>query len=548
MVRGSILSRVAGTWAFCLILSASILYGCATMKDLPVADPDWIYGEGEGIGRNEAEQAARDDLLGRALQESGGGFVREELWSVQGSSSDSVVSYAVKLRQNRIGELPQLHPVSNKKLKAGGWRTVYRISRKQWLEIEALHKKNTIDHMTLEWANVLDEKFGIVERIQSLASIVAQLEAEGWVDAELPLQNVISLKAESEKQMTMLANQLKLSFPSVVRLAIEGESISIQASDQTGSVLGYAGIPLAVTIALKPGITGRVVKAVTDENGKASIPVQAQDKEAGRLWYCEVRTDFSSAGSGTLPKKLDNQTAMSSTWRHLSSRSILFPREVKVARGFYPIGRVMDDIDAEPDEAAMHQVEVDGFLVQENAVTMEAWRVFQDINPGPESENLWIDNESFNGPQQPVIGVTWAQVAAYASWLSRLQPGYRLPTETEWEVFGRAGSDGKYPWGNQAPGPTLAKYRNTGSTSTADVRSFAHGKNAFGLWDIAGNVWEWTNSETEHILGGKTGWKAVKGGAWTSTPAELRLSNHRAMDPGVGRSDVGFRLVRELQQ
>jgi formylglycine-generating enzyme required for sulfatase activity len=142
-----------------------------------------------------------------------------------------------------------------------------------------------------------------------------------------------------------------------------------------------------------------------------------------------------------------------------------------------------------------------------------------------------------------VVGVSHAQAARFASWLSRqLGVVKRLPTEDEWERAARGGQDVIYPWGDEIPSNGgRANYSGNGRfDSTSPVGSYEDGKNAYGIFDLAGNVWEWTSTQQE------SGTLIVKGGSWMDGPTDLRISNRRELDPSMGFADVGFRLIREV--
>ncbi len=119
----------------------------------------------------------------------------------------------------------------------------------------------------------------------------------------------------------------------------------------------------------------------------------------------------------------------------------------------------------------------------------------------------------------------------------------RLPTEDEWERAARGGLDVIYPWGDQSPADGLrANYRGNGRfAGPSPVGSYESGVNAYGLADMAGNVWQWT--ATPYGDGAAI---VVKGGSWMDGPLDLRISNRRDLDPSRGYVDVGFRLVREV--
>ncbi|MBQ9630764.1 MAG: SUMF1/EgtB/PvdO family nonheme iron enzyme, partial [Treponema sp.] len=144
-----------------------------------------------------------------------------------------------------------------------------------------------------------------------------------------------------------------------------------------------------------------------------------------------------------------------------------------------------------------------------------------------------------------VVGISASQAEAYAAWLSE-QTGwtFRLPTDDEWEVAARAGSEVIYPWGNDDPKKAkAANFKGNGKYKyTSPVGSFESGNNAWGISDMSGNVWEWTStnrSEDETL-------RTVKGGSFMDGPTDLRISNYKNIPADVGERDVGFRLVKEV--
>lgn len=159
---------------------------------------------------------------------------------------------------------------------------------------------------------------------------------------------------------------------------------------------------------------------------------------------------------------------------------------------------------------------------------------------------------------QPVVFVSWKDATEYAEWL-RTKTGkrYRLPSEAEWEYAARAGSTTRYPWGNE-PGTSRANFDGSGSQwsgeQTAPVGSFA--ASDFGLHDMIGNVWEWTQdcwndnysgapSEGKPWESGDCGRRVVHGGSWVSKPVALAAVRnwHEAVDRNF---NLGFRLARTL--
>ena len=165
----------------------------------------------------------------------------------------------------------------------------------------------------------------------------------------------------------------------------------------------------------------------------------------------------------------------------------------------------------------------------------------------------------FGRQRQPVIDVSWNDVTnAYLPWLSRKAGRtYRLLSEAEWEYAARAGSRTVYAWGDEI-GAGRANCDRCGSMwdnkQTAPTGSFA--PNAFGLHDMHGNVWEWTqdcyqDSYTGAPADGSVrtragcGTRVVRGGGWNDRPRYLR-SAIRYGDPASYRGNyVGFRVARD---
>jgi formylglycine-generating enzyme required for sulfatase activity len=146
----------------------------------------------------------------------------------------------------------------------------------------------------------------------------------------------------------------------------------------------------------------------------------------------------------------------------------------------------------------------------------------------------------------PVVNVTWNEAAAYCEWVNG-----RLPTEAEWEHAARGGLDGKlFPWGDEFTGQANGRHniKTEQFNFTSPVASFP--PNAFGLYDMAGNVWEWTASAftLTHAAAPATGGydlRTIKGGGWDNLISRLRVSERAALSrQGRHNLYVGFRCVR----
>ncbi len=148
----------------------------------------------------------------------------------------------------------------------------------------------------------------------------------------------------------------------------------------------------------------------------------------------------------------------------------------------------------------------------------------------------------------PVVQVSAMDAEAFCA-----HHGLRLPSEAEWE-FAARGTDGRrFPWGDtpprQDPGaPSLANFgtvpccapdETDGHRRTAPVGSYPDGASPFGLFDMAGNVWEWTDS----AFPGRPEHRVIRGGGWGNNPYCLRVSYRHGNPPRFGLDMVGFRCA-----
>ncbi|MGQ9836201.1 MAG: formylglycine-generating enzyme family protein [Thermoanaerobaculaceae bacterium] len=209
------------------------------------------------------------------------------------------------------------------------------------------------------------------------------------------------------------------------------------------------------------------------------------------------------------------------------------------------VGCVPGDTSCPGDESPGGEVAFTPFAIDAYEVTVEAYRRFaaatgRVLPPQPPGSN----------DRSPVVNVTHGEAAAFCAYL-----GKRLPTEAEWEAAARGNAQGSiYPW----PGPPTNDHGNFSGVGGKDrfpglapVGSFA--PNSLGLFDMAGNVWEWVAddylpkppSSQAAAKGGKL--KVVKGGAWNSLFPSLRISNRGRLPADTASDTVGFRCARESQ-
>lgn len=183
------------------------------------------------------------------------------------------------------------------------------------------------------------------------------------------------------------------------------------------------------------------------------------------------------------------------------------------------------------------------------------WR---DINGPGTQVDVWHSDH-------PVVQVSWNDAAAYAAWV-----GGRLPTEAEWEHAARGGQgDVRFPWGNAEPDDDTFMPCNIWQGAFPDVNSGADGfattapvdafaPNDFGLYNMAGNVWEWTcepfrirslKKSVKQRLAGMPGYKLLKGGSFLchrSYCYRYRIAARSGNSPDSTTTHQGFRVVWDL--
>jgi formylglycine-generating enzyme required for sulfatase activity len=158
-----------------------------------------------------------------------------------------------------------------------------------------------------------------------------------------------------------------------------------------------------------------------------------------------------------------------------------------------------------------------------------AWRESKGIGaPRFWGEDAWRD---YLAPDQPVVGVSWYEADAFAR-----SVGMRLPTEVEWERAARGDDGRRFPWGDDWV-PAYAAHRG-GRRHTLPVGSMAQNRSPHGLYDCAGNVWEWCADEFARGL------RSARGGSWNAHPPQLRCAGRNAWPPDARFSNLGFRVAR----
>jgi len=219
---------------------------------------------------------------------------------------------------------------------------------------------------------------------------------------------------------------------------------------------------------------------------------------------------------------------------------------VYIPPGTFMMGSPEDEPGRDSDET-LHRVTLTrGFYMQTTEVTQGQWKEVMGDNPSYFKEC---------GDDCPVDTVSWDDVQEFIKSLNRKGEGlYRLPTEAEWEYAARAGSETAYCFGNDAA--DLGKYAWYGESWDRGTHPVAQKElNAWGLYDMHGNVWEWCQDwYSKYPLGDAidpTGpesgsYRVIRGSSFIYTARDCRSANRDYwLLPGYRDGNLGFRLVRE---
>jgi formylglycine-generating enzyme required for sulfatase activity len=306
----------------------------------------------------------------------------------------------------------------------------------------------------------------------------------------------------------------------------------VQKSMQDVIFLTFMADPLSVRV---PKLLRQYLKPVKPEQRSTQQPIQSTDQKTA------PETD--EKGRPKHPKPGD-------TW----TETITGMEFVWVPGGRFMMGSPEDEKERFKHEGPMHEVYVDGFWMGKFPVTQKEWELIMGKNPSAFK----------SGDRFPVENVSWDDCQAYIQQLNtHSKHTFRLPTEAEWEYACRAGTttpfyfgktistdqanyDGNYPYADSKKGIYRKK--------TTPVDQFK--PNAFGLYDMHGNVWEWCDdvyaekayqkhAERNPVIQDGGSDRVLRGGSWINFARILRSANRYRNNPGFRYSNTGFRLLEK---
>jgi formylglycine-generating enzyme required for sulfatase activity len=253
-----------------------------------------------------------------------------------------------------------------------------------------------------------------------------------------------------------------------------------------------------------------------------------------------------------------------------SARSETLPAEITgrdaapmvlVPAGTFPMGVPKGARDGGRDEYPRHDVQLSSYYIDTYEVTNGRYQQFvkgaghrPPQHPKNPSRTLWQGTtipESI--ADRPVINVDWHDAAAYCRWA-----GKRLPTEAEWEKAARGVDDRRFPWGDVEPTSKHLNYNQQwiGEKTLMPVGSYEAGKSPYGVYDMAGNVWEWVADWYDPLYYEKSPPKDPKGPAigthkvirssgWHVETPLVRIFTRVKSDPLNRNDSTGFRCAMD---
>ncbi|MFY9227615.1 MAG: formylglycine-generating enzyme family protein [Blastocatellia bacterium] len=227
----------------------------------------------------------------------------------------------------------------------------------------------------------------------------------------------------------------------------------------------------------------------------------------------------------------------------------LIPETIAIPAGQFMMGSEAEE-EIPKEEQPRHNVSLKAFEIGRLEVTNAQYADFVKAT-GYENQK-WQETNSERVSNMPAMAVSWEDAQVYCKWLSDItQKTYRLPTEAEWEYAAGGAQSVKFSWGNPWD-PTQA---NVAGEKKAITQSASYSANAFGLYDMSGNVWEWCedffdaefykNSPTENPVKSSEESKSrvQRGGAWNSGEKYVRISFRSRNGQTVRSETTGFRVV-----
>ena len=335
---------------------------------------------------------------------------------------------------------------------------------------------------------------------------------------------------------------------------IEGLDKKIRLSRETGEgylenkVRGYVDQAVLLNLEGNKGDSKKSLNIAKSEMDRSifTVPkaIEAYNEASEILKVSKYEANADCAEAGRVAILETSQTTLSGK----SFKNSIGMEFVQIPVGSFEMGCVQGDTECSNDEKPQHRVNITKpFYMGKYEVTQGQWKAVMGKNPSSFSNC---------GENCPVESVSWDDVQEFIQKLCKKENmsscKYRLPTEAEWEYSARSGSKIKYYWGNTMDG-SYAWYSDNSGSKTHLVGQKK--PNAWGLYDMSGNVWEWVQDRYDSGYYGKNtsndpvgaylgSDRVGRGGSWLSYDGECRSSYRFYFTPDIRNRYLGFRLAR----
>jgi len=421
---------------------------------------------------------------------------------------------------------------------------------------------------------------------------------EGFLNAPIEEGSVISLIVNIPDALVVLDNT-PMGKGGVVKLAVLPGNHIIEVKKE-----GYEPFKKVVAVKKETALSMTAdLKKIVVKPTKGTLTINAQPSNAeirflnistpyspgmlleGGTYQIEISAPYFEKATHDVTVKVNEANAYSF---NLSQIKIIRHKNlgnfILVNPGSYSMGSSENESAMRNINEKQHQVTITKpFYLQEHEMTVAQWRwyvksanykseaeagdgayVLVDYNWEKDSEYNWRIPGFVQNDKHPVTCVSWNDTQSFVKWINKAENGiysYRLPTEAEWEYTCRAGTKDRFYFG-----PCLSKIQANfdgsskwekcplGESSKGTVETGKYPANAWGFYDMHGNVMEWCqdwlgnypDSAVSDPVGPQAGTsKVVRGGGWTSYAYNSRAAKRFSRSPNESYSDTGFRLVIE---
>jgi formylglycine-generating enzyme required for sulfatase activity len=315
---------------------------------------------------------------------------------------------------------------------------------------------------------------------------------------------------------------------------------AIEASDFLVAVLSRASVKSKW---VKEELNTALIRNIEGKNAFI-LPVLIEECKIPEMLRHRRYADFAA----------DPEQAFRDLLEVLQPFKLLEPEMILIPAGEFLMGSDPSvDQDAASREQPQHTLYLPEYYLGKTQVTNAQYATFVKATDYYQPENWIGGNPPRDKEDHPVLVVSWHDAVTYCRWLAEITgKPYRLPNEAEWEK-GARGTDGRiYPWGNRWDAERCNTRESSKPGDTTPVGAYPEGASPYGVLDMAGNIWEWTNSlwkpypyRSDDGREDPSTWgrRVIRGGSWNYYRRGARCASRYRYSPGPRYYHRGFRVA-----